>query len=100
MSKPIGTSKLLVRPPSKGSWGIWRMNEEGIPYPLLTFPDLERAINLGKGLGKILNLSCEIRDKECAVCHSFTTKLTKFWDGKKDIQICLRCSQTLNKKGS
>jgi len=99
MSKPIGTTRMLVRPLEEGTWGIWRVNEEGIPIgPLLIDPDLEEVTQKAKDLGKILGLPCEVRDKKCMTCGIYTTKLYPFWNGKKDIQICIRCQKTLKKK--
>jgi len=60
MAKPIGTSKLRVRQVPNGEWGVWRLNDNKIPYLLLTFPTIDEAIEIGKKLGKKLNLSCQI----------------------------------------
>lgn len=60
MAKPIGTSKLRLRQAPNKEWGIWRVNGEGVPYLILTLPIIDEAIELGKKLGKALNLPCTI----------------------------------------
>jgi len=61
MAKPIGISKLRVRQAPNREWGIWTINEDGqYIHPILTLPDIEEIIELGKSLGKVLNLPCDV----------------------------------------
>jgi len=114
MAKPIGISKLRVRQAPNREWGIWIMNEGGYYiYPILTFPNIEEAIELGNKIGKVLNLPCDvirsvfylekkksksvsnsnkkkiidgkIRDKTCSQCG-------EHFRGNSDICICPRCN--------
>jgi len=64
MSKLTGTSGLRIRQVPSKEWGIWRVNEDGLPYLILTFPTIEEAIEVSVVLKEVLGLSCPINRSE------------------------------------
>jgi len=60
MTRPINTFGLRVRQAPNLEWGIWRTNEDEIPYLLLTFPIIEEAIEIGNKLEKMFSIPCAI----------------------------------------
>jgi hypothetical protein len=60
MAKPIGTKGLLIRQAGKDLWGIWRVNEDGIPYLILT-GDEGQSFDEVAAIGKQIRLATNLK---------------------------------------
>jgi hypothetical protein len=60
MARPLGTKMLKVRQAPNKEWGVWRVNEDGYPYLLITDPDVDEAVELANKLCKTFNLTCKV----------------------------------------
>lgn len=55
-----GTSGFLMKKTQADEWGVYRMNQEKIPYLMLSFEKIEDAVDAGKAIAKLFNRKCII----------------------------------------
>lgn len=64
MIKPVGTSGILVKQAPSKEWGVWRVNEDGFPYLILTLPTVDEAVEIGEKIAGVFRLPCRVNRSE------------------------------------
>ncbi len=56
----LGVSGFLMKKTQADEWGVYRVNEEGFPYLMLPFKDIEEAVTVGRKIAVSFGMECKI----------------------------------------